>query len=255
MMRGLRDRGVLISGGTSGIGLAAAERFLEEGCRVFVGGVDADALAAALERLHPGGPVEGVRCDVSDEDGARALVEAGGAFLGRIDVLINNAGIALYDDLTDRSVLERQLGVNLFGPYEVIQAFLPQLTRSRGAIVNNLSINAFAPLPVIPAYSISKAAAFSLTQALRALLAGRGVRVHAVLTGPTDTDMNRGFDIPKASPESVARAIFDGVERGEEEIFPDPVSQSMAESWRGGATKALERQFAAVAETVAVPGA
>jgi short-subunit dehydrogenase len=67
--------------------------------------------------------------------------------------------------------------------------------------------------------------------------------------------MNRGFDIPKASPESVARAIFDGVERGEEEIFPDPMSQSMAESWRGGATKALERQFAAVAETVAVPGA
>ena len=80
--------------------------------------------------------------------------------------------------------------------------------------------------------------------------------MHAVLTGPTDTDMTRGFDIPKASPESVARAIFDGVrERGEEEIFPDPVSQSMAESWRGGATKALERQFAAVAETVAVPGA
>ena len=127
-------------------------------------------------------------------------------------MLINNAGIALYDDLTDRSVLERQLGVNLFGPYDVIQAFLPQLTRSGGAIVNNLSINAFAPLPVIPAYSVSKAAAFSLTQSLRALLAGRGVQVHAVLTGPTDTDMTRGFDIPKATPESVARAIFDGVE-------------------------------------------
>jgi short-subunit dehydrogenase len=114
------------------------------------------------------------------------------------------------------------------------------------AIVNVLSVTAWAALPVIPAYSISKAAAFSLSQSLRALLAGRGVRVHAVLTGPVDTDMSRGLDIPKASPESVARAIFDGVENGEEEIFPDPISASMAESWRGGAAKALERQYAAL---------
>src|SRR6266849_6260580 len=98
---------------------------------------------------------------------------------------------------------------------------------------------------IVPAYSISKAAAFNLTQSLRALLAGRGVRVHAVLTGPTDTDMTRGVDIPKASAESVARAIFDGVENGEEDIFPDPLSQSVAESWRSGAAKALERQLAA----------
>ena len=85
-------------------------------------------------------------------------------------------------------------------------------------------------------------------QSLRALLAGRGVRVHAVLTGPVDTDMSRGLDIPKASPESVARAIFDGVEKGAEDIFPDPMSQSMAESWRTGAAKALERQNAALVE-------
>jgi short-subunit dehydrogenase len=106
---------------------------------------------------------------------------------------------------------------------------------------------ALAPLPLTPAYSISKAAAFSLTQSLRALLAGRGVRVHAVLTGPVDTDMLRDFDIPKASPESVARAIFDGVENGEEDIFPDPMSRTLADSWRGGAAKALERQNAALA--------
>ncbi len=123
--------------------------------------------------------------------------------------------------------------------------FLPLLTRSRGAIVNNVSTMALAPLPLTPAYAISKAAAFNLTQSLRALLAGRGVRVHAVLTGPTDTDMTRGFDIPKASPQSVARAIFDGIEQGEEDIFPDPASQSLAGSWRSGAVKALERQNAA----------
>jgi len=112
-------------------------------------------------------------------------------------------------------------------------------------------VNAFAPLPLIPAYSISKAAAFNLTQSLRTLLAGRGVSVHAVLTGFVDTDMTRGIDMPKASPESVARAIFDGVEEGEEDIFPDPMSQSMADSWRSGAAKALERQYAAIAEQYA----
>ncbi len=101
-------------------------------------------------------------------------------------------------------MLEQHLAVNLFGTYAVTQAFLPLLTRSRGAIVNNLSMMAFAPLPLTPAYAISKAAAFNLTQSLRALLAGQGVTVHAALTGPVDTDMTRGFDIPKASPQSVA---------------------------------------------------
>ena len=165
-----------------------------------------------------------------------------------LDILINNAGVALYDDLRDRAVLERHLAVNLFGAYGVTQAFLPLLTASKGAVVNNLSANALAPLPLIPAYSISKAAAFSLTQSLRVLLAARGVRVHAVLTGLVDTDMTRGLDIPKASPDTVARGIFDGVENGQEEIFPDPMSESLAQSWRSGAAKALERQYAALLE-------
>ena len=148
--------------------------------------------------------------------------------------------------MSDRAALERHLAVNLFGTHGVTQAFLPLLTRSRGAIVNVLSVAAFAALPVIPAYSISKAAAFSLSQSLRALLAGRGVRVHAVMAGPVDTDMSEGLDIPKASPESVARAIFNGVEKEEEDIFPDPMSESLAESWRSGAVKALELQYAAL---------
>jgi NAD(P)-dependent dehydrogenase (short-subunit alcohol dehydrogenase family) len=169
-----------------------------------------------------------------------------------LDVLINNAGLALYDDLSDPSVLERHLAVNLFGTYRVTQAFLPLLARSEGAIVNNLSMNALAPLPLIPSYSISKAAAFNLTQSLRVLVAARGVRVHAVLTGPVDTDMTRGLDIPKAARESVARAIFDGVEQGQEEIFPDAMSQSLAQSWRSGAAKALETQYAALLQTDAV---
>jgi hypothetical protein len=74
------------------------------------------------------------------------------------------------------------------------------------------------------------------------------VTVHAVLTGPVDTDMSRDLDIPKASPESVAAAILGGVEDGDEEIFPDPMSDSMAADWRGGAAKALERQYAGLVQ-------
>jgi NAD(P)-dependent dehydrogenase (short-subunit alcohol dehydrogenase family) len=240
-MTSIADSTVLVTGANRGIGSALVTEALARGAkRVYAG--TRRPWSHADERVTP------LALDVTSAEQIRAAASQ----IGTLDVLVNNAGIALYDDLTDRTVLERQLGVNLFGPYDVIRAFLPQLTRSGGVIVNNLSINALAPLPVIPAYAISKAAAFSLTQALRALLAGQGVRVHAVLTGPTDTDMNRGLDIPKATTESVARAIFDGVERGEEDIFPDPMSQSVAESWRAGAAKGLERQFAAIAESVPV---
>ena len=78
---------------------------------------------------------------------------------------------------------------------------------------------------MLPAYSVSKAASLSLTQSLRALLAGRAVSVYAVLPGPIDTDMVRDLDIPKTPAEDVARATLDGIERGEEEIFPDPMSR------------------------------
>jgi NAD(P)-dependent dehydrogenase (short-subunit alcohol dehydrogenase family) len=193
---------------------------------------------------HPDPRVTPLTLDVTDP----AQIQAAAEQVEALDVLINNAGIWLYDDLGDRAAIERHLAVNFYGTWGVTQAFLPLLTRSRGTIVNNVSLMALAALPLTPAYSISKAAAFSLTQSLRALLAGWGVRVHAVLTGPTDTEMTRGFDIPKASAESVARAIFDGVEAGEEDIFPDPMSAAMAASWRAGAAKAFERQNAALTQ-------
>jgi NAD(P)-dependent dehydrogenase (short-subunit alcohol dehydrogenase family) len=140
--------------------------------------------------------------------------------------------------------------VNLFGPYDVIQAFVPRLAASRGTIVNVLSLASLAGVPFTPAYAISKAAAFSMTQSLRAVLAGRGIHVLGVFPGPVDTDMTRDLEMPKASPESVARAIFDGLERGDEDILPDPVSASLAESWRSGEAKTLERQFVAMAAAV-----
>jgi NAD(P)-dependent dehydrogenase (short-subunit alcohol dehydrogenase family) len=176
--------------------------------------------------VHRDARVTPVTLDMTNEEQIWRAVET----VESLDILINNAGVAMYDDLSDRAVLEQHLAVNLFGTYGVTQAFLPLLTRSRGSIVNVLSDSALGAMPLIPSYSISKAAAFSLTQSLRALLAGPGVTVHAVLPGPVDTDMSRAVDIPKASPESVAQTIFDGVESGEEEIFPNPLSESMAEA-------------------------
>jgi short-subunit dehydrogenase len=117
-----------------------------------------------------------------------------------------------------------------------------------GAVVNVVSLGALAAVPVLPAYSVSKAASLSVTQSLRALLAGRGVSVHAVLPSPIDTDMVRALEIPKTPPENVARATLDGVELGEEEIFPDPMSQSLANAWRAGVAKELERQNAAMVQ-------
>src|SRR5713101_3762964 len=230
----LKDKNVFVTGGNRGIGQALVEQALSRGAkRVYAG--------TRQPLAHLDGRVTPLTLDVTNAAQIQGAVER----VESLDILINNAGLALYDDLSDRAVLERHLAVNLFGTYGVTQAFLPLLTRSRGAIVNNLSLAALAPLPIISAYSISKAAAFNMTQSLRALLAGQGVTVHAVVLGPIDTDMNRGFEIPKASPESAARGIFDGLEKGEEDIFPDPASQSIAEGWRTGAVKALERQFAA----------
>jgi len=231
----INDKTVLVTGSNRGLGAALAAEALARGAsRVYAG--TRGPLSESGDRLTP------VRLDVT----SAADIEAAASHVGALDLLVNNAGIALPDDLTDPAAVERHLAVNLFGTWAVTRAFLPALVRSGGAIVNILSVNALAPLPfVIPAYSVSKAAALSLTQSLRAQLAGRGVTVHAVLAGPIDTDILRGIDIPKAAPATVASAIFDGLDDGQEEIFPDPASAPLAGLWRQGAAKLLERQLAA----------
>ena len=230
----IADKVILVSGANRGIGHALVEEALKRGAKKIYAGTRGP-LTHSDPRVVP------LMLDVTDARQIEKAVEA----VGSLDILINNAGIALYDDLSDRTMIERHLAVNFFGIYGMTNAFLPALIHSRGAIVNVLSIVALASLPPIASYSVSKAAAFSLTQSFRAFLAGRGVSVHAVLTGPTDTDMTKGLEIPKASPQEVARGIFDGFENGEEDIFPDPVSASLAGSWRGGPVKAMERQNAA----------
>jgi NAD(P)-dependent dehydrogenase (short-subunit alcohol dehydrogenase family) len=229
----IAGKAVLVTGANRGIGKALVEEALRRGAkRVYAG--SRQPLVHKDERVTP------LTLDVTSAEQIQRAVDE----VDTLDVLINNSGIAPYDDLSYPAVIEQSLAVNLFGAFNVTRAFLPLLKRSKGAIVNNLSLVALAPLPLTPAYAISKAAALSMTQSLRALLASEGVKVHGVFLGPVDTDMTRGFEIPKASPESVAQGIFDGLENSEEDIFPDPMSQSIAEGWRNGVAKAFERQFA-----------
>jgi NAD(P)-dependent dehydrogenase (short-subunit alcohol dehydrogenase family) len=232
----IADKTVLITGANRGLGQAlAAEALARNARRVFAG--IRHPVAHFDERLTP------LTLDITSPD----QIGAAAAEVGHLDLLINNAGVLVRDDLSDPAAIEQHLAVNLFGPCAMTQAFLPALTRSRGAIVNVLSVNALAPMPLLPAYSISKAAALSLTQSLRVLLAAQGVRVHAVLPGPIDTDMLRGVDIPKASPAAVAAAVLDAVDSGDDDIFPDPMSAVLADRWHDGAAKALERLLAQAA--------
>ncbi|MFZ0745375.1 MAG: SDR family NAD(P)-dependent oxidoreductase [Terracidiphilus sp.] len=238
----IAQKTVLVTGANRGIGLALVNEALRRGARKIYAGTHG-ALNIADERVTP------ISLDVTgDSQIDQALRQIGG-----LDVLINNSGIAPRDDLGDRTIIERALAVNFFGMYRVSRAFLPLLKRSKGAIVNNLSLMALAPHPLTPSYAISKVAALSMTQSLRALLASQDVTVHGVFLGPVDTHMTRRFEIPKASTEAAAAGIFDGLENGEEDIFPDPMSRSIAGGWRNGAANQLERQYAAfVPESVAL---
>lgn len=230
----IADKTILITGANRGIGRAMVHEALRRAAKRVYAGTRSGEIDILDPRVTP------LTLDVTNV----AQVHQASEQIEALDVLVNNAGIAIYDNLGDLDVVQRHLDVNLFGLLRVTQAFLPQLKRSRGAIVNHLSIVALASLPIISGYSLSKAGALNMTQSLRAQLAGHGVGVHAVLLGPIDTDMNRGLDIPKATTASAAQNIFEGLERGEEDIFPDPTSRAVAEGWRNGVAKALEQQFA-----------
>jgi len=194
-MRGLRDKGVLISGGSSGIGLATARRFGEEGARVFVGGVDAAEVGAAVAEL--GNDVAGVAGDVSREDEAGALIEAAASALGRIDVLINNAGIARTSPFLDTSPedWDRTIAVNLRGMFLVAQGVARHMLADGrgGAIVNMASTNALGGEVAFSAYNASKGGVLQLTRTMALELGTAGIRVNCVCPGFIDTPLNRAL--------------------------------------------------------------
>jgi short-subunit dehydrogenase len=164
-------------------------------------------------------------------------------------VLFNNAGVlASFNVLTATSEqMAQDFNTNFFGTLAATKAFLPAREREAKAggaasVVNVLSVASLANVPALAAYSASKAAAASITQALRVELAKKRVSVHGVFAGSIDTDMVRGMEMAKTSPEDVATGILEGLARGEDDISPDPMSQSLFDTRRRD-PKAVERQL------------
>ena len=200
-MRGLHDKGVFISGGTSGIGLATARRFLHEGARVFVSGVAEEDVSAALKYLRggedPGGALDGATADVSESEAVDALLERARGFLGRVDVLINNAGIARKAAFLETSLdaWDRTMAVNLRGMFLVAQGVARTMVADGGAgvIVNMASTNALGGEEEFADYNASKGGVLQLTRTMAVELGPLGVRVNSVCPGFIDTPLNEAL--------------------------------------------------------------
>lgn len=221
---------LLVTGANRGLGRALVTTSLQRGARRIYAGARDVATLTDLVRIAPERVVP-LALDVTDP----ASLQAAAARAQDVSLLVNNAGVlASFGILTStRTQLEQDFATNFFGVLAMSQAFLPALERAAEArIVNVLSIVSLANMPAIGGYSAAKAAAHSVTQALRAELQPKGIRVHAVFPGPIDTDMIRDFAVPKTHPDQVARAILTGVERDDLDIFPDPAAQEMGAVWR-----------------------
>jgi NAD(P)-dependent dehydrogenase (short-subunit alcohol dehydrogenase family) len=202
-MRGLAGRGVLISGGTSGIGLATARRFLEEGSRVFVGGLDAGELRAAVAGLEELGTIGGLAGDVASEADVTALVAAADTALGRIDILINNAGIATKEPFVEMDVAawDRTIAVNLRGMFLVARDAARRMLDAGGVIVNMASTNALGGEDDFAHYNASKGGVLQLTRTMAVELGPRGIRVNCVCPGFIDTPLNERLATPDEMDE------------------------------------------------------
>jgi NAD(P)-dependent dehydrogenase (short-subunit alcohol dehydrogenase family) len=236
----IQNRIALVTGANRGIGRALTEALLRGGAeRVYAGARDVAQLAP-LAAAH-GGRLIPLALDVTD----RRQVAAAAERAGDVDLLVNNAGVLASGSLlaSSEQQLEQDMSVNYLGTLWMARNFVPALAAKQGALVNLLTVVSLAPMPALGGYSASKAAAWSMTAALRAELAPRGVRVFAVFPGPIDTDMTRGIDLPKTSATDAAAAIVAGLQREELDIYPDPMSQSTRLTWQADPRELL-RQFA-----------
>ena len=233
----------LVTGANRGIGQAITEALLARGAaKVYATARDTASLQALRQR-HPQ-RVVALQLDVTAADHvARVAREA-----ADVALLINNAGVAAMQDLTSSGAVEqarREMEVNYFAPLHLLQRFAEGLGTRKGAVVNISSVAGLSNFPLLPTYSASKAAMHSLTQGARALLARSGVTVFGVYPGPVDTDMAREISLAKATPESVAKAVLDGIEAGTEDIFPDAFAVTFGEQYLSS-PKGAERQVAAM---------
>lgn len=163
-----------------------------------------------------------------------AEVAVAAAQCGDVDLVINNAGVTTGGAplLGDEDALRQTMEINLYGILAVSRAFAPVLKRNGGgALVNMLSALSWISLPTTGAYSVTKAAAWALSNGLRNVLRGQGTQVVSVHAGYIDTDMVRHVDAPKTSPEAVAAAVIAGVEAGDEEVLADDTSRQVKQGF------------------------
>jgi len=227
------NKTILVTGGTSGIGLAAAKAFAAGGARVVITGRDAAALGAAQEQV--GGATLALRNDAGDTGAAKALAERLATEGIRLDAVFVNAGTARFASLeeADEALWDQTFGTNVKGAYFQIQALLPLLNRGASIVLNG-SINARIGMPNSSIYAASKAALISLAKTLSAELLPRGVRVNVVSPGPVGTPLYGKLGLDAATLEATAAHIQGQVPLGRfgtsEEIAATVLHLSAAES-------------------------
>ena len=227
----------------NGIGRAIVDSLLENGAKkVYATARDATQLDE-LVASSPVGRVVAVSLDVTSKEEVAQLAKK----YPDVTLVVNNAGYggvggnSLSDD---DDAISREMEVNYFAPLRIVRSFAPILNdQENTGIVNVASIASMVNFSIAATYSASKAAAHSLTQAQRRDL-GKKTLVVGVYPGPIDTDMAEGFEMDKAAPSEVARAIVEALKSGNEDVFPDPMSVQLHEGWQKDA-KAVERMMAA----------
>ncbi len=217
-----RDRVVAVTGGTSGIGREFAERFAAEGARVVACARNETALRELQTRCPE---IEVVRCDVAVRSDVLALAQFIRDRHGKVDVLMNNAGIMEQVDLLDGSVsderIAQEIAVNLTGPIVLTRTLLPLLRAGRDPMIVMIT-SGYALLPATraPTYSASKAGLHSFTMALRRQLRGVGIRVVEVMPPLVDTPATRAVRQAKMPPKVLVDRVLRDIARGRDEILP-----------------------------------
>jgi NAD(P)-dependent dehydrogenase (short-subunit alcohol dehydrogenase family) len=242
----LSGKTALVTGANRGIGEAIVDALVAAGVKkVYAAARNISTLEPLVDR-H-GARVVPLRLDVTNA----AHIAAAAATATDVDLLVNNAGIVGFHggDFTDPKWIEggrKEMEVNFLGTFAVTQAFAPILAKNGGGAIANLnSVASFVSFPILAAYSASKAATHSLTQVTRAMLRGQHTQVFGVYPGPIDTKMGEVLTLEKASPADAARAIVAGIIAGNEEIFPDKMSQGTGPVFFAD-PKELERQVAGI---------
>jgi NAD(P)-dependent dehydrogenase (short-subunit alcohol dehydrogenase family) len=205
-MKRFEGKTVVITGGNSGIGLAAAKMFREEGARVAISGRDQKTLDAAVKSI--GGDTLAVKADVAKVADIDKLFAQVAAKFGKIDALFANAGIAKFATVGDSTeqMFDETFDINVKGLYFTVQKALPHLNDNAGIVLNSSVVNAKGNFAT-SVYSASKAAVRSLARTFAAELVGRGIRVNVVSPGPIETPILERGGMPQAAQDQFAENI------------------------------------------------